>query len=283
MGLNNRLQGFYTREGAGVYKNGPQKGPVRRFLQIFCTKWTSLLRANLLYVLLALPLLTNGLGEAGMTYITRSAARGRFAYPAHDFFKTVKRTWKRALPVGLINLAVWAVLVYNLYFYVMSLFFRVDGSEAPTLHWLLFAINLLGMLMFEFMNYYIPFMLVTFSLNIKQMYKNAFMFSLHNFKQNICIYGILFGVTLVLLFPFLLIDYRIWAAILLLLLVLIYPAFRSLLVQYAVFPYIKKNMIDPYYEAHPEASKKAMRALNIEVEDEEEQQAVFDDRDPDKM
>ena len=279
MGLNDRLERLYTKEGAGVYKNRPQKSPVRRFWQIFSTKWTSLLRANLLYILLCLPLVTNGLGEAGLTYITRSASRGKFAYPVHDFFKTVRRTWKRALPIGLINLGVWAVFSYNMYFYIVSLFFRVDGSKAPTEHWLMLGINLLGMLIFAFMNYYIPFMLVTFNLKLKQMYKNAFMFSLHNFKANIRIFGILFGVCALLFLPFFLLDYRIWTAILLLLYVLIYPAFRSLLLQFSVFPYIKKNMIDPYYEAHPEANKKAMRALNIDVKDEGED-VVFEDRDP---
>lgn len=279
MGLFDQLQGYYTREGAGIYKNAPQKGPVRRFFEIFGNKWTSLLRANLLYILLSLPLVTNGLGEAGLTYITRNAARGKFAYPAHDFFKTVRRTWKRALPVGLINLAVWLVFGFNAYFYISSLFFRADGSSAPSSHWLMLGLNLLGMLMFEFMCYYIPIMLVTFDLKLKQMYKNAFMFSLHNFKSNLGIFGILFGITLLLLLPMLFMDYRIWLAVLLLLFILIYPAFRSLLVQYCVFPYIKKNMIDPYYKEHPEADKKAMRALNIDVEDEQED-AVFDDSDP---
>ncbi len=275
MRLFDQMQGLYTREGAGVYKNGPQKSAFRRFWEIFGTKWTSLLRANLLCVLLSLPLVTNGLGEAGLTYITRNAARGKFAYPVHDFFKTVRRTWKRALPVGLINLFAWLIFGYNTYFYLSSLFFRADGSVAPSTHWLMLALNLIGMLLLTFMNYYIPMMLVTFDLTVKQMYKNAFMFALHNFKSNLGIFCIVSAVVATVLLPFLFVDYRIWAAVLLLIYVLIYPAFRSLLIQFSIFPYIKKTMIDPYYEKHPEADKKEMRALNLDVEDEDD--AVFED------
>lgn len=276
MGLFDQLQNYYTREGAGVYKNGPQKSPFRRFMEIIGNKWTSLLRANLLYILLALPLVTCGLGEAGLTYITRGAARGKFTYPVHDFFATVRRTWKRALPIGLINLVIWLIFGFNAYFYISSLFFRADGSEAPSSHWLMLGLNLIGMLLFAFMNYYIPMMLITFDLKLKQMYKNAFMFALHNFKSNLGIFGILFGVVLVFMLPMLFIDYRIWGAVLLLLYILFYPAFRSLLIQFSIFPYIKKTMIDPYYKEHPEADRSVMRVLNLEVEDGMED-AVFED------
>lgn len=277
MKLFEKLGDYYNREGAGVYKNAPQKSPIRRFFEIFGTKWTSLLRANLLYVLFCLPLVTNGLGAAGLTFITRNAARGRFAYPCHDFFATIRRTWKRALPVGIINALVWTILGYNTYFYVASLFFRTDDSTAPTAHWLMFFINLIGMLLFAFMNYYIQVQVVTFDLTVKQMYKNAFLFAFHNAKSNFGIWGILAACVLVGAVPFLFVDYRIWFAVLALIYILIYPAFRSLLIQFAIFPYIKKIMVDPYYEAHPEADKRAMRVLNLETE-EDAADTVFQDR-----
>lgn len=276
MGLFDALAKYYTKEGKGIYKNAPQKkSPFRTFFEIFGTKWTSLVRANLLYVLLSLPIVTNGLARMGLTYITRNAARRKFAYPAADFFSTVGRTWKKALPVGLINLLVWGVLGFNTYFYTASLFFRNDGSEAPAMHWLLLAANIVGMLLFTFMNYYIPFMVITFDLKIKQMYKNAFMFSLHNFKANLGIFGILLLTVVLFAAPALVTDYRIWGMILLLLYVFIYPAFRSLLIQFSVFPYIKKVIIDPYYKEHPEADRSALRLLNLDDGDGE---TVFEDR-----
>ncbi len=276
MGLFDALERYYTKEGKGIYKNAPQeKSAVRVFFEILGTKWTSLLRANLLYVLLSLPLVTNGMARMGLTYVTRNAARRKFAFPAADFFSTLRRTWKKALPVGIINLLVWALFGFNTYFYTASLFFRTDGSQAPSAHVLMLAVNVIGMLIFTFMNYYIPFMTITFDLKIKQMYKNAFMFALHNFKVNLGIFGILLLIVAVFAVPAFLADYRIWAAILLLLYILMYPAFRSLLIQFAIFPYVKKVMIDPYYKEHPEADRKALRLLNL---DDEEQETVFQDR-----
>ncbi len=282
MGLFDALERYYTKEGKGVYKNAPQKSAVRIFFEIFGTKWTSLLRANLLYVLLSLPLVTGGMAEMGLTYVTRNAARRKFAYPAADFFSTVRRTWKKALPIGIINLLIWGVFGFNTYFYAASLFFRTDGSEAPATHWLMFAANIVGMLLFTFMNYYIAFMVITFDLKLKQMYKNAFMFALHNFKTNLGIFAILLLTVAVFLVPALFIDYRIWAAVLLLLFVCIYPAFRSLLIQFVIFPYVRKVMIDPYYEAHPEADRTALRLLNLDDKAADER-AVFEDRQADDI
>ncbi len=275
------LENYYTRAGSGVYKNAPQKKSTpRRFFEIFFRKFTRLVQVNLLYVLLSLPVVTGGLADAGLTFITRSAARGKFAYPAHDFFRTIRRTWKQALPAGLITLVVNAVLGFNVYFYLCQILFPADGTAAPVTTWLMLGVTLLGMLIFSFMNYYIPLMIITFSLSLKQIYKNAVLFAFFNFKQNLLIFLSLLGTVAAGVLPMLFIDFRIWLIVLALLYILIYPSYRSLLIQVTVFPFIKKTMIDPYYEANPDADRKGMRALGLEDNDPD---AVFTDRaeDPD--
>ena len=72
-----------------------------------------------------------------------------------------------------------------------------------------------------------------------------------------------------------------------LLYLLIFPSFKFLLVQFCVFPSIKKYIIDPYYLEHPEDDIEKRRDLGIEVEEEpkkiinedgeEESENVFDD------
>ena len=51
--------------------------------------------------------------------------------------------------------------------------------------------------------------------------------------------------------------------------------------QYNIFPSIKKYVIDPYYEAHPEEDIEKRRNLGIEVETDEEEinedDTVFND------
>lgn len=279
MGLFNFLEGQYLKEGSGIYRNAPQKqSAFRRFFSIFGTKFWSLVRANLLYILLSLPLITGGLAAAGLTYITRNAARGKFAYPCADFFSTVRRTWKQALPAGLISLAVNALFGFNIYFYVVQLFFST--AAAPATAWVMLLVNVLGMLFFSFVNYYVYLQIITFSLTLKQIYKNAAMFAIANLYKNLLIFVCLLAtVALLGVLPMLVTDYRIWGFVCLVLYVTIYPAYRQLLIQFTIFPFVKKTMIDPYYEAHPEADKTAMRTLNIDIPDEEDN-AVFEDTQP---
>ncbi len=270
MGVLNFLEEYYTKEGAGVYKNNPRKkGAFALYFEILANKWSNLIVTNLLYCLLSLPLITNGMAQMGLTYITRNAARRKFAYPVADFFATVKRTRKQGLAVGIINLLVWGVLGFNVYFYF------------ATSNWLLLLLSVVAMIFFGVMNYYVPLMVITFSLKLKQIYKNAFMFTLHNSKGNLAIFGILTGVTVLGLIPALFFDYRVWGAVLLLINIVIYPALRSLLIQYVIFPYIREVMIDPYYEAHPQADRSVLRSLNIETE--EDTDTVFEDIDPETV
>ena len=55
----------------------------------------------------------------------------------------------------------------------------------------------------------------------------------------------------------------------LVLMVSVVPGVRSLLIQFSIFPAIKRLIIDPYYAANPGADKKARRDLNLEVEEDE--------------
>lgn len=274
---------YYLKEGAGIYRNVPQKKSApRRFFGIFGRKFTALLRANLLYILLSLPLVTGGLAEAGLTYITRNAAREKYAFPCADFFATIRRNWKQALLAGIIRLVVNAIFILNIYFYGSAVLSPTEGAEnAVFLSGVLLVVNLLGMLLFSFMNYYVFMLIVTFSLKLKQIYKNAFLFAIANLYQNLLIFICKLGAGAVLFAPALFLDYRLWLIFLLAVYVLIYPAFCSLLTQFTIFPFIKRNMIDPYYAEHPEADKKAMRALNLD-EGEEDSSAIFTDRVPDK-
>ena len=49
--------------------------------------------------------------------------------------------------------------------------------------------------------------------------------------------------------------------------VTVVPGFRSFLIQFCIFPSIKKLMIDPYYAENPGADKQLRRNLNLEVDE----------------
>ena len=127
--------------------------------------------------------------------------------------------------------------------------------------------SLLAYLLFTWMKYYIPFLVVTFKLRTKQVYKNAFLFAVAGLKRNLLISVVLIAVYVLMFGIFLLIPTPLTLVLLGLLGLLLVPAFRSFLIQYNIFPEIKRLMIDPYYKENPDADKQARLDLNLEVEE----------------
>lgn len=183
--------------------------------------------------------------------------------------------------IGLINLAVTALLVFDLWFFGAPLFMAYEEGQGPgILNYILVAFMLSIMLVFTFAKYYISMMIITFRLSIKQIYKNAFIFAFlwpqaqsADYRGAVASFWPGFLLTLL--------NWAIGVPVMILLYVFWYPAFRSFLIQYNIFPLIKKVMIDPYYKEHPEEGKKERHDLNIEPEEPEEQkeaeEAVFQD------
>ena len=143
--------------------------------------------------------------------------------------------------------------------------------ELGMLEGIVLVLSLMGYVTFTWMKYYIPFLLITFKLSKKQLYKNAFLFAGANMKVNLLISAVLIAVYGVLGAAVLFtagtdINYLVLTAVLLLC-VSVVPSFRSFLIQYSIFPAIKKLIIDPYYEQNPHADKQARRDLNLDVEE----------------
>ena len=263
----------YNKPGPGVSKNGPKKKGFVIFFEIFFRKFWKLILANLLFVVVSLPLVTVGLGNAGLTYITRNFAREKHAFISGDFFDTIKKNWKQALPAGIINLLVTAVVVFDI------LFFYFNQTENKVLDYVFLAVILSIALIFTFMKYYIFMIMITFKLKLKQIYKNSAILAIAGLGRTFLIFIVLalFYAGAVLLFLW---NFVVAIPIILAVYILFFPAFRSYLIQYTIFPLIKKHMIDPYYKEHPGEDIEAKRALNIAEEEDkpaDEEEPVFQD------
>lgn len=273
----------YAKEGPGVAKNAPKKRTFFAFMDIYGRKFWKLAVAGLLWTVTALPVVTRGWADAGLTLITRNFSREKHAFLKEDFFESVKKNRKNALTIGIINLIVTGVLIYNLILLIpimipgLYTLFGVATADIPAardltlLETVILVLSLMGYVTFTWMKYYIPFLMITFKLSTKQVYKNAFLFAGANMKVNllvsailILLYGFIGGV--LLLSATAKFNYLIWATVLVLC-VSVVPSFRSFLIQYSIFPAIKRLIIDPYYEANPDADKQARRDLNLEVEE----------------
>ena len=259
-----------TRPGRGVDNRPDEKRNIFQFLELAFRKFWSLLELGLLYLLLSLPILTNGLACAGMTFITRNFAREKPVFLISDFFSCIKKNWKQALFVGILNMLATFVMCFS------AVFYSTGGLLLCT------AMVLLLLLIFFVMQFYLYLMMVTFKFNLRQLYKNAFYLVFIGWKENlvilatlIVVYGAMVSLIVALWFTLIPLGILFLAFSLMFL-----PAFRFLLTQFYVFPVVKRVLIDPYYKEHPEEFEAARHHLNLENEETRKadaEKAVFHD------
>lgn len=274
MGLFSQWQDRHNRPGPGVDKNAPQKKSFVVFFEILGRKFWKLCIANLLYLVAFLPILTRGLADAGLANITRSYAREKHAFIGSDFLETIKKNWKQALPVGIINNLLTVVIVF-----AVSMYYQ-PAANGNTLAFIGLVLTMSVYVVFTVMKYYIPFLLITFKYNLRQLYRNALLFAGVGWKPNLV-------VSLVLLLCYglmgllLLLPNSLGIAFIFIIYLFVFPAFRSFLIQFAIFPTIRRVVIDPYYEKHPYEDIEKRRELGLEVpetENEEKEESIFVDR-----
>ena len=265
----------YEKEGPGVSKDAPKKRGIFLFFEFFFRNFWKLVTNNMVYSLISLPILTNGLAEVGITNVARNIARDKHSFGLSDFFDTIKKNWKQGLIVGIINILLYALLIFDLWFFWTA----VKGSFSTVA----VAATLFMLFVLTCMNYYMWTLIITFNFSIKQIFVNSFKFVIINLKMNlfcmlcqILVIGFYVGIL------FLMGTYwTIALSIEIMILVCTYPAFRALLIQFCTFPCIKKCIIDPYYAQHPNEDIEKRRDLGLEVEEEPQSEpdddTTFDD------
>ncbi|MBQ4118784.1 MAG: DUF624 domain-containing protein [Clostridia bacterium] len=250
----------YTKEGPGVPKNAPKKKTFVVFFETFFRNFWKFITINIVYSLISIPLVTNGLANVGLANVVRNTARDKHSFGLSDFFDTIRKNFKQSLIAGIINTLLYAILFFDLWF-----FRNVAGTPG------IIATGLTLALLFTFimMNFYLWTLIITFSYSLKQAYSVSFKLTFLNFKYSFLIAFVnilLLAATIGLLF----ITGKSWIYVLifeLLLLVTVYPAFNGLLIQFCIFPSIKKFIIDPYYKEHPNEDIEKRQSLGLEIEE----------------
>ncbi len=251
----------YEKEGPGIEKDAPKKKTFIVFFETFFRNFWKFISVNVVYLLMCLPLVTNGLANVGITNITRNIARDKHSFMLSDYFETIKKNWKQATAVGIINILIYALMLFALRFYFLG-----SGNLSS----IGLGICIAMIIIFAFMNFFIWTLLITFNFSIKQLYLNSFKFAFINLPKNIlCGICLLLVYAVNILFIYL---FNSWSVVLIeaLIAILTFPAFRFLLIQYFVFPCIKKAIIDPYYKEHPFEDIEKRRGLGLEIEETEE-------------
>ena len=194
---------------------------------------------NVIIIVLALFLaVTYGWQNIGATYVLRGLFRGDPVFIWSDFFYAIKRNFKQAFFMGLIDFAVTAVLAIDFIFF----YYRTGVSFSTDLmYFMIFALILIYMCM----RFYIYLLLVTFDLSIMKILKNALIFTALGIKRNIlAILGliVLFGIHLLLI----LVTVPMGFSIAIILPLCYIMAIAGFITTYAAYPIIDKYMIAPY-------------------------------------
>ena len=224
--------GNYQKPGKGVAKQQQEKKRFFQFWDLFLRKFTKMIKLNLLFLLCCIPIVTIGPAFAAMTKIARYYVEEKPVFLLSDFWDAFKENFWQALPVGIFHLAMIYVLWQAFLFYYVQ---AVNNA----FFWILIAIIIIIAFLLLFMSYYIYLIMVSVSLKLMQILKNALMFVFIGIRTNFLTFIFATGVMALSIFGmplsipvFLLIGFSMSALI---------TVFNSR-------PYVYEFLMKPYYD-----------------------------------
>lgn len=192
------------------------------------------------YAIAALVIFTWGYANTGMFYVIRNIQKGEPVFMFADFKQTIKQNKFQALILGIIDLIIIAVTIYDLQFFAIN-------ASLSSMYSVMFWICVFIALSYLIMRVYIYLMLATFDLSIFKMFKNGLIFAFIGLKRNVP--AIIGMVAVIFLNIILLIAFMPIGIILPFILTFAICAYIGV---YAAYPKIKEIMIDPYYDENGE-------------------------------
>lgn len=198
---------------------------------------------NVLIIVMVLFLaLTWGWQSVGATYVLRGLFRGDAVFVFSDFFHAIKKNFKQAFFMGLLDFIISAVLIIDFIFF----YYRTGASFGMDMMY--FMIFLMGII-YIVMRFYLYHLLITFELSNFKILKNALIFSILGIKRNIM--ALLGFVLLLALHIFLIILLLPIGVSIPLVLPFVYIlALFGFISTYAAYPIIDRYMIQPYEVSH---------------------------------
>lgn len=263
----------YSKPGKGVEKED-FKPNFSTFFRIFFERFWKLIQLNLIYILCSLPLIAAmflyfpvntqnqdqqviklfgfcvgsllylsvvGLAPiiTGFTFVLRNYSKDQHSWVFSDFFEHIKKNFKQAMVVLLIDVVFSMVIPFLYSFYTNIINSSAAGEGISPLYGNLSLIARTFIIIFTavyfIMHFYIYEIMVTFDMKLKQIYKNSLIFALAHLPRNI---GVLILITAVAVLTF-----GFTTIVGVLISVLISVSFIGYIVNFIVQPVIAKHMI----------------------------------------
>ena len=182
--------------------------------------------------------LTFGWQNVGSAYVLRGLFRGDAVFIWSDYFYAIKRNFKQAFVLGLLDFILSAVLIIDFLFF----YFRTGMSFGmDVMYFMIFAMGLIYIVM----RFYMYQILITFDLSNFKIIKNSLIFSILGIKRNImALLGLILviGLHLVLIIAFV----PRGISIPLVLPIVCLFSLCGFITTYASYPIIDRYMIAPY-------------------------------------
>lgn len=264
----------YTKPGKGVEKED-FKPSFSTFFSIFFERFWKLIQLNMIYFICSIPLLlvviifipTESLNAeehllslfklsvgsllylsvvgiapiiTGFTYVLRNYSRDQHAWLLSDFFEHIKKNFKQASLLMLIDLFM-VIMVPFIYTFYSSLINTEDVSSLyRNVAFFARTLIILASAIYFIMHFYIYQIMITFDMKLKQILKNSFIFTLAHMPRNI---GILALITIVATLTF-----GFTTEIGILISFILSVSLIGYIVNFIVQPVISKHMIKPQEE-----------------------------------
>lgn len=181
--------------------------------------------------------ITWGWQNVGATYVLRGLVRGDAVFVFSDFFYAIKRNFKQAFFMGLIDFIICAVLAVDFIFFYQ----QTGGFGLDFMYFMIFAL----IIIYFIMRFYLYHLLVTFDLKNFKILKNALIFSVLGIKRNILAFlgiallVVIHGALIMVLVP-------LGDSLSIVIPMIYLLAATAFMAAYAAYPVIDKYMIKPY-------------------------------------
>lgn len=183
---------------------------------------------------------TFGVSTIGLVYNMRNVCTGEHVDTWHDYFYAIKKNIKQGIVVGILDVLIIFLLIYDIIAY---------GVEANNefIFLVFYYASILFAVMYYIMRFYIYIQLVTCKMSIGKMIKNSFLLTALGIKRNLA--GLFGAIVFVILFMY---AYIILPQFSIILLCMFAFSFLTYIGVYCAYPVVKRYVIDPYYEDHPD-------------------------------
>jgi uncharacterized membrane protein YesL len=224
----------FSKAPAEDFKEPPPKKGLALFFSIYFRNFWKLVKLNLLFILLCIPVVTIPAAFTGMMYVTNNIFQEKLTFIAIDFFKAFKENFAKSLIYG----SIWAVAAGAASF---SAYLSLRLLDTSPLFFVTLLVSAALLLILLLMNLYAFLLIALIDLPLAKIMQNAFVLGFIGMKRNALALLISGGILLAIVcfFPFTMILVPFWLLSML-----------SAIAYFGSYSIIDKHIIEPYQAKH---------------------------------